>query len=44
MKKLFALVVAAAMGMSSVAFAADTTAAPAADTVDKYDKAGKQRV
>ena len=30
MKKLFALVVAAAMGLSSVAFAADNTAAKAA--------------
>ncbi|MGY3001427.1 acid resistance repetitive basic protein Asr [Ewingella americana] len=29
MKKVLALVVAAAMGLSSVAFAADTTAAPA---------------
>lgn len=32
MKKLFALVVAAAMGLSSVAFAAETSAAPAATT------------
>ena len=32
MKKLFALVVAAAMGISSAAFAADTTATPAATT------------
>lgn len=32
MKKIFALIVAATMGLSSAAFAADTTTAPAAGT------------